>query len=114
MCSSDLLSPGDPWIQSLAGRIAFARGAYPLAMERQRAAIRLRPHFVEAHQQLAQAYTASGRKQEAERELEKVRIIRQGASNASGDDAPPYLSGLFQGIFLKGTPPLDTESTVRE
>ena len=94
------LSPGDPWIQSLAGRIAFARGAYPLAVERQRAAIRLRPRFSEAHQQLAQAYTALGRKPEAARELEQVRIIRQSAPNASGDDAPPYLSRLFQGSLL--------------
>ena len=34
------LSPGDPWIQSLAGRIAFASGDYALAVERQRAATR--------------------------------------------------------------------------
>jgi hypothetical protein len=69
-------------------------------VERQRAAIRLRPHFVEAHQQLAQAYTALGRKPEAARELEQVRIIRQSAPNASGDDAPPYLSRLLQGSLL--------------
>ncbi|MGD0772719.1 MAG: tetratricopeptide repeat protein [Candidatus Solibacter sp.] len=91
------LAPEDPWIQSLAGRIAFAGGAFPLAVERLRAAIRLRPRFIEAHQQLAQAYTASGRKQEAGQELEQVRILRQRAPNASADDAPPYLSRLFQG-----------------
>jgi predicted Zn-dependent protease len=91
------LSPGDPWVQSLAGRIAFARGDYPLAVERQRAAIGLRPQFIEAHRQLAQAYGASGRKQEAERELEQVRTLRQGAPGASGQDAPPYLARLFEG-----------------
>jgi tetratricopeptide (TPR) repeat protein len=93
------LSPGDPWIQSLAGRIAFARSAFSLAVERQRAAVRLRPNFVEAHNQLAQAYGALGRKQEAERELAHVRTLRQ------GDDSPPYLSSLFQGNLLQGTSP---------
>jgi tetratricopeptide (TPR) repeat protein len=91
------LSPGDPWVQSLAGRIAFARGEYPLAVERQRAAAGLRPQFIEAHQRLAQAYGASGRKQEEERELEQVRTLRQAAPGASGEDAPPYLGRLFEG-----------------
>ncbi|MCX6628219.1 MAG: tetratricopeptide repeat protein [Candidatus Solibacter sp.] len=91
------LSPADPWIQSLAGRIAFAGGEFSLAVERQRAAVRLRPRFIEAHQQLAQAYGALGRKAEMESELQKVRAIRQG-----GDDAPPYLSSLFQGSLMKG------------
>jgi hypothetical protein len=54
---------------------------------------------------LAQAYGASGRKQEAERELQQVRTIRQSAPKASGDDAPPYLSSLFQGSLLKGSSP---------
>jgi tetratricopeptide (TPR) repeat protein len=88
------LSPGDPWVQSLAGRIAFARGEYPLAVERQRAAVGLRPQFTEAHRELAQAYGASGRKQEAARELEKVRALRQ---DTGGGDAPPYLGRLFEG-----------------
>jgi len=108
------LSPADPWIQSLAGRIAFARGDYPLAVERQRAAVRQRPHFIEAHQQLAQAYGALGRKQEAASELAQVRTIRQGAPNASGDDAPPYLSRLFQGSLLKETSPREPGGMVRE
>jgi tetratricopeptide (TPR) repeat protein len=108
------LSPGDPWIQSLAGRIAFARGEYPLAVERQRAAVRQRPHFIEAHQQLAQAYGALGWEQEAESELARVRTIRQGAPNASGDDAPPYLSSLFQGSLLKGTSPREAGAKARE
>jgi len=108
------LSPGDPWIQSLAGRIAFARGDYPLAVERQRAAVRQRPHFIEAHRQLAQAYGALGRKREAASELAQVRTIRQGAPNTSGDDGPPYLSGLFQGSVPKGTSAREAEGMVRE
>jgi predicted Zn-dependent protease len=91
------LSPGDAWVQCLAGRIAFAKGEYALAVERQRAAVGLRPQFIEAHEQLAQAYGALGRKQEAERELEQVRTLRHGATGASAEDAPPYLGKLFEG-----------------
>ena len=102
------LSPDDPWIQALAGRIALERGEYQLAVERLRAAIRLRPHFVEAHNGLAQAYGALGRKQEAAVELEHIRKVRQGSSNAqaarSAEDAPPYLNSLFQGSLFIGKP----------
>lgn len=84
------LAPGDPWIQSLAGRIAFQKGQYATAVERQRQAIRLRPGFTQAHQSLAQAYAALGRKQEAQAVLERLKT-------SGADDEPPYLSGLFHG-----------------
>jgi tetratricopeptide (TPR) repeat protein len=96
------LSPDDWWIQSLAGRIAFAGGEYQLAVERQRAAIRRRPHFVAAHKGLAQAYAALGRKQEAEAELEQIRMI---GNDPGPDDEPPYMSSLFQGSLFKEKPP---------
>jgi predicted Zn-dependent protease len=97
------LSPDDPWIQSLAGRIAFERGQYQLAVERERAAIRQRPTLIEAHNRLAQAYAALGRKQEAQAELEKIKTMQPAASNAG--DEPPYLGRLFQGILPEETPP---------
>jgi tetratricopeptide (TPR) repeat protein len=90
------LSPGDPWIQALAGRIAFERGEYQLALERDRTAIRLRPHFTAAHTSLAQAYAALGRKQEAAAELEQVRTMQKIAPN----EDPPYLKRLFEGSLL--------------
>jgi tetratricopeptide (TPR) repeat protein len=93
------LSPGDPWIQALAGRIALERGEYPLAVERDRAAIRQRPRFVEAHASLAQAYAALGRKQESETEREQAVALQKGVSN----DDPPYLGRLFQGSFWEET-----------
>jgi tetratricopeptide (TPR) repeat protein len=100
------LSPDDPWIQALAGRIAFERREYQLAVERQRAAVRLRPQLVEGHHGLAQAYGALGRKQEAAAELAQIRKIRQGPANAqagaSAEDAPPYLSRLFEGDLFSG------------
>jgi hypothetical protein len=46
---------------------------------------------------LAQAYGAMGRKQEAEAELAQIRSKPQAEPNAIGEDAPPYLSRLFQG-----------------
>jgi tetratricopeptide (TPR) repeat protein len=91
------LAPGDPWIQALAGRIAFERGEYQLAVERERAAIRQRPRFAEAHASLAQAYAALGRKQESEAELAQAGTMQKGASN----DDPPYLSRLFEGGLLE-------------
>jgi tetratricopeptide (TPR) repeat protein len=91
------LSPGDPWIQALGGRIAGERREYQLAVERYRTAIRLRPRLVEAHRGLAQAYGALGRKQEAAGELEEVR---RGSSSA--EDSPPYLNEVFQGLGALG------------
>ena len=94
------LSPEDPWIQALAGRIAIERGEYQVAVERERAAIRRRPHLVEAHNSLARAYTALGRKQEADAELQQVGTMQK----ASLNDEPPYLSRLFQGSLLQEKP----------
>jgi len=97
------LSPGDPWIQALAGRIAFERGEYQLAVDRDRAAIHLRPRFAEAHASLAQVYTALGRKQESEAEREQAGTMRKTASN----DDPPYLGRLFEGSLLDEKAPRD-------
>ena len=52
------LRSSDPWIQFLAGRIAFEKGQYQLAAERESAAIRQRPHWIEVHRSLAHAYSA--------------------------------------------------------
>jgi tetratricopeptide (TPR) repeat protein len=91
------LSSGDPWIQALAGRIAFERGEYQLAVERDLAAIRQRPRFAEAHASLAQAYAALGRKRESDAEREQAGTMQKTASN----DDPPYLSRLFQAGLLE-------------
>jgi Flp pilus assembly protein TadD len=84
------LSPRDPWILTLAGRIALARGEKSVAVERWRAAIRERPQSIEAHSGLAEAYEALGKKQEAQAELQNVR------SSAGAKQGPPYLDRLFQ------------------
>ena len=94
------LPPEDPWIQALAGRIAVERGEYQVAIERERAAIRQRPRLVEAHNILARAYAALGRKQEADAELQQVRNLQKAPLN----DEPPYLNRLFQGSLLEEKP----------
>ncbi|HEY6291985.1 MAG TPA: tetratricopeptide repeat protein [Terriglobia bacterium] len=95
------LASDNPWVQFLAGRIAFERGQYQLAAERQRAAVRLRPHWVEAHRGLAQAYLALGRKQEADAEL----AASANPPHASPGDAPPFLRLLYQGSLVTGKLP---------
>jgi predicted Zn-dependent protease len=90
--------PADPWIQALAGRIALERGEYQAAVDRERAALRLKPALSEAHSSLARAYTALGRKQDAAAELEKAKAIQP------AEDALPYLSRLFQGRLLEEEP----------
>jgi predicted Zn-dependent protease len=84
------LAPADPWVQALAGRVAFEKGDFATAVERLREAIRLRPGLAPAHDALAQAYNALGRKQEAQAEAEQFGKTR------GANDEPPYLSDLFQ------------------
>jgi tetratricopeptide (TPR) repeat protein len=104
-------APGDPWIEALAGRIALQRGENQLAVDRERAAIRQRPRWIEAHNTLSRAYAALGRKQEAEAEREQIRAIQKASPNSPGSagagDEPPYLSRLFQGSLMEATPPHD-------
>jgi Flp pilus assembly protein TadD len=94
------LRSADPWIQFLAGRIAFERGQYQLAADRESAAIRQRPHWIEAHRILAQAYGALGRRHEADAESAFI----SGAQQDAAADSPPYLISLYEGGLLTGKP----------
>ncbi|SPE29721.1 hypothetical protein SBA3_1590003 [Candidatus Sulfopaludibacter sp. SbA3] len=76
-------------------------GEYQLAVDRESAAVRLRPRWIEAHQSLAQAYDALGRKHEAETESALAAALPP----SSPSDAPPYLSVLYQGSLLTGKLP---------
>lgn len=87
------LSPEDPWILAVAGRIALERGDYALSLQRLREAIRLRSGSVQAHRDLARAYRASGRTGEAQTELEEAVRLEKNSSGAAED--PPYLLRLF-------------------
>jgi tetratricopeptide (TPR) repeat protein len=89
------LTPSDPWALALAGRIAFERKQYDRAIELLREGLRLRPGMAQAHYHLAQAYSAVGRKDEAQAELEQLRRIREQYPMA--DEAPAdVLGAIFQ------------------
>jgi len=74
-----------------------------VAVERLRAAVRQRPQLTEAHKDLARAYRALGRKQEADSEVTQVAKMRQ----SSAEEAPPYLRSLFEGSLAREKPPRD-------
>lgn len=97
------LSTEDPWIEALAGRIAFERGDYALAVDRLREAIRLGPRSVQAHNDLARAYGASGRQQEAQAELNEAGRLEKISSGSN--EGPPYLLGLIRDRLFRRTTP---------
>jgi Flp pilus assembly protein TadD len=97
------LSTEDPWIEALAGRIAFERGDYALAVDRLREAIRLRPGSVQAHSDLARAYGAASRQQEAQAELNEAGRLEKISSDSN--EGPPYLLGLIRDRLFRRTTP---------
>jgi tetratricopeptide (TPR) repeat protein len=81
------LDPKDPYIQSLAGKIAYARREYSEAIEHLTAAIGLWPEMIEAHQTLAGVYRAMGERDKSAAELKEVLRIKQ--ANPTADQTPP-------------------------
>jgi predicted Zn-dependent protease len=69
------LSPGDPWMLALAGRIAYEKHDYNGAVEHLRETLRLRPSLVQARFTLAQAYRALGLKDDAAREADEFQRL---------------------------------------
>ncbi|MEP6716265.1 MAG: tetratricopeptide repeat protein [Terriglobia bacterium] len=78
------LAPDDASIQALAGQIAFRKGDYLAAVERQASAAKLRPGWAEPHRSLAQAYEALGRKADA-----RAESILADSSGAAADPVDP-------------------------
>jgi len=72
------LNPKDPYIQSLAGRIAYLAKDYPSAVEHLHAALEIWPDMVEAHSRLSATYRTMGDENKAREELKEVARIRQG------------------------------------
>jgi predicted Zn-dependent protease len=87
------ISPADPWIQALAGRIAYEKQDYDGAVQHLREAIRLRPNNLQARYTLAQAYRALGQQDDAAREAEQVQHLRQ--ENPKADEDSFDLELLF-------------------
>jgi len=71
------LNPKDPYIQSLAGRIAYLGKDYSAALEYLHAALRIWPDMVEAHSRLSATYRAMGDENNAREELKEVARIKQ-------------------------------------
>ena len=86
----------DASVQLLAGRIAYASGRYQLAVDRETAALRLRPQWSEAYRRLAEANGALGRKHEADSAMAAAAKLAQPEAN----DTPPFLTHLYEGGLL--------------
>jgi tetratricopeptide (TPR) repeat protein len=82
------LNPDDPYIQSLAGKIAYRLKAYPVALEHLTAALRLWPQMIEAHETLAGVYRALGEKDKSVAALKEIVRIKQ--ENPTADQTPPF------------------------
>jgi tetratricopeptide (TPR) repeat protein len=85
------LDPKDPFIQSLAGRIAYLGKDYPSALQHLQAALAIWPDMVEAHQTLSGTYRALGDRAKAAEELKTVLRIKQ--QNPTADQSPPFSMG---------------------
>ena len=81
------LSPKDPYIQSLAGKIAYLGKDYPAAIEHLHAALEIWPDMVEAHTRLSATYRAMGDKDKSMAELKEVSRLKQ---EHPGVQAPPF------------------------
>jgi len=81
------LAPADPRAQALAGRIDYEKRDYKAAVEHLNEAIRLRPNYLQARFTLAEAYRALGMKDDANREAEQFRRLRE--QNPNLDDEAP-------------------------
>ena len=77
------LDPKDPFIQSLAGRIAYLKKDYPAALERLRSALAIWPD--------SGTYRALGDKEKAAEELKTVLRIKQ--QNPTADQELPFSVG---------------------
>lgn len=82
------MTPGDVYVQSLAGQIDFLRTDYPSALNHLNAALRLWPEMLEAHQTLAGVYKAMGNKEKSVAELKESLRIKQ--ENRTAEQAPPF------------------------
>jgi tetratricopeptide (TPR) repeat protein len=81
------LNRDDPYIQSLAGKIAYEQKDYQVALDHLDTALRLWPDMVEAHETLSATYLALGNRQKSAAELKDVLRIKQQIRTA--DQKPP-------------------------
>jgi tetratricopeptide (TPR) repeat protein len=85
------LNPRDPYIQSLAGKIAYREKNYSSALEHLHAALMIWPDMVEAHETLSATYRALGEKDKSIGELQAVLRIKKKMPTAN--QLPPFPIG---------------------
>jgi tetratricopeptide (TPR) repeat protein len=76
------LNASDPYIQSLAARIAYEQKDYQKALTHAASALRLWPDMLEAHQTLSAVYLALGEREKYAEELKEVLRIKQKVRSA--------------------------------
>ncbi len=89
------LDPKDPYIQALAGKIAFLEKDYSAASQHLEAALTIWPDMVEAHETLSGVYRALGEKEKSADELKEVLRIKQQSRTAEQIPPFPTMSLLF-------------------
>lgn len=88
-------NPADPYIRSLAGKLALASGDVESAVAHLKEATRLFPNFAEAYYVLAGAYRAQGQDELAFAAMKQFRAIRE--KNPRPEmEAPPATETLLR------------------
>jgi tetratricopeptide (TPR) repeat protein len=85
------LAPEDPYIQSLAGKIAYLEKDYPEALKHLDAALAIWPNMAEAHETLSAVYRAMGEKDKSIQQLKDVLQIKEKMPTAN--QLPPFPIG---------------------
>jgi tetratricopeptide (TPR) repeat protein len=85
------LAPKDPYIQSLAGKIAYLGKDYPEALQHLDAALAIWPDMAEAHETLSSVYRAMGEKDKSIQQLKDVLQIKEKMPTAN--QLPPFPIG---------------------
>jgi len=89
------LNAADPWIQALAGRLAWERKEYEGSVRFLNEAIRLKKDFVTAHFWLGATYKSMGKSAEAASELAEVKRIHERNPHAESDEIEGSRDYLF-------------------
>ena len=82
------LDSKDPYIQSLAGQIAYLKKDYQAALQHLNAAVAIWPDMVQARENLSATYRALGERDKSAGELKAVLRIKQQSRTA--DQTPPF------------------------
>jgi tetratricopeptide (TPR) repeat protein len=94
------LNPKDPYIQSLAGNIAYRGREYSAAVEHLHSALEIWPDMIEAHETLSATYRALGDMEKSTEELKTVVRIKQ--QNLGSAQIPPFPTNDL--LFTVGEP----------